>query len=161
VRQAGDAPRSASKKIAPPTCITVTAISAVPTYTYTLTLCHARDARAYCINGAHHLMSRNAWVFQSGHRPTLDQRVAVANTAGFNLDAHRAGARLRDLALDEFKGAIGSRDLYSAHFCHKTLLCHSSCPKDAFRSGKTSQIRTLTKIITPPQLLAINYLQRL
>ena len=67
-----------------------------------------------------HLMARHARIIDARKHAFLDEDIAVANAAGFDLDAHLAGAGLRHLALDQFE--IGARRAYlnRLHFRHRT-----------------------------------------
>jgi hypothetical protein len=49
------------------------------------------------IHHAGHFMTRNAWIGNSWPKTLDDDRIAVTNTAGMNLDAHLAWAWIGDL----------------------------------------------------------------
>jgi hypothetical protein len=55
--------------------------------------------------------------------------------------AYGSGARLRDVALDEFQGAIGSGHLHCTHFCHKIPQLRAiKRPDDIVTSGAMSAL---------------------
>src|SRR5205085_5242913 len=63
-------------------------------------------------------MAGDARILYARKPALLDERVAVADAASFDLDAHRACARLWHIALHEFKGAIRLTDLHDKHLRH-------------------------------------------
>jgi hypothetical protein len=73
-------------------------------------------ARAYCINGAHDLMSGHTRVLNSRHQPTLDHRIAVANAAALDLNSNSPSPRIWDGAGWEFGNrTAGHRIGHSPH----------------------------------------------
>ena len=73
------------------------------------------DAWPDGIDQSDDLMSRYTRVLNSRKRSFPDQRVAVADPAGLDLDSHRSIGWLWNLALDDFKGCIRAWNLHDAH----------------------------------------------
>src|SRR5205085_4131893 len=108
----------ATEEVATPARIAVAAMAAVPADADTLTFRPTGDACTDRINQTSDLMSGNARILYARKAALLNNRVAVADAAGFDLDAHRASARLWHVALHEFKRAIRLTDLHDAHLRH-------------------------------------------
>ena len=81
-----------------------------------------RDSVADGIDAAGNFVSGNARVLDSGPVAFFYERVAVADAAGFNLDADLAASGLGNIAFDEFKISAGLADLDGFHARH----CDSS-----------------------------------
>src|SRR2546423_1694582 len=120
VGDAGDLPPLAGEEVAAAARLTVPAVAAVPADADTLPLGPVRDARADRVNDSRDFMSRHARVLNARIAALFRQRVAVADAAGLDLDAHLSGNRLRDFALDEFKRAVRLTDLHDTHLRHSS-----------------------------------------
>jgi len=105
----------AEDKIAAATGIAYEAVSAMPANADTLTALPEGDVGAYGVDAAGDLMAGNAWILNSWPVPFFYQRVAVADAAGFNLDAHLIASGLRRGALDDFEVSSGLADLHGFH----------------------------------------------
>src|SRR5215469_1802041 len=74
---------------------------------------------------AHHFMSGNARILNSGPGAFFREHVTVANTTGLHLDPHLSCTRLRNLTLNDFEICSGLRDLCHLHCCHRySHRCH-------------------------------------
>jgi len=60
-------------------------------------------------------MAWNARILQAGPVAFFHHRIAVADAAGFDFDAHLSSSGLRDFAFNEFKGAIRVSNLHDTH----------------------------------------------
>src|SRR4029450_3016621 len=106
------------------------AVSAMPTTSDPLAVGPAYDACADRINYSGDLMSRNSRVLNTRIGALFGKRVAVTDATRLDLDAHLPCGRLRDFALDQFKGAIGLGNLHNSHLRHIFLDSHSSNVSD-------------------------------
>jgi hypothetical protein len=64
-------------------------------------------------------MPRHAGILNAWHDAFLRERIAVANAAGVDFDAHATGARFGHGALDDFKRGFRFGDLDDTHGLHK------------------------------------------
>src|SRR5439155_5063412 len=76
------------------------AVTAVPADAYPVALLPLRDVGADLVDTPGDLVARNARQLETRIGPHLDQRVTVAEAAGFDLDADLVRRRLRQLPLD-------------------------------------------------------------
>jgi hypothetical protein len=70
------------------------------------------------INDAGDFVARHARIPDAGKRTLLRERVAVADTASFNLDSYLSGTRLRNFTFHQFKRSIWVGDLHHTHASH-------------------------------------------
>src|SRR5262249_16026896 len=106
------------EEVTPATRVALPAVPAVPAHADPLAHLPRGDARAHGIDDADHLVPGNTWVREARERPLLRERVAVGNATGLDLDPHRSGDGLGDIALDDLEGDIRPRDLHNAHLRH-------------------------------------------
>jgi hypothetical protein len=95
--------------------ITIATVSTVPADADPLTLYPALNLLSNFIDNSGNLMSRDARVLNPRPRSLLGQRVAVADAAGLDFDAHGTDAGFRGLAYDYFNGSIWFSDLRDTH----------------------------------------------
>ena len=93
----------------------MSAVTAMPAHSDPLAQRPSGDVWTDRIDDSRNLVPRNARILEAGPGSLLGKRVAVADAAGLDFDAHRTRAGPRDFALDEFQGAIRADDLYDAH----------------------------------------------
>ncbi len=74
-----------------------------------------RDTGAQFIDDTGDFVPWNARILNAGPRPFLNQRVAVADATGLDLDANVSRTRLRDFALDNLKIASWALNLGYFH----------------------------------------------
>src|SRR2546423_10257486 len=67
-------------------------------------------------------MARHTWILNPGPQSVFDQDVAVATAARFHFHSNLSRARLRDIALHQFKIAAGFADLCRFHFLFTNLV---------------------------------------
>src|SRR5690242_8653190 len=95
--------------------IALEAVSAVPTYAYTLTGFPESDVWADCIDASGDLVSGDAWILNAGPLPFLHESVTVAYAAGFHFDTNLATGGLGDRAVDQFEISTRLADLNGFH----------------------------------------------
>src|SRR5579863_684103 len=81
----------------------------------------SRHARADRIDDARDFMTGHARIFDTGKETLLDDRIAMTNPAGLNLETNFSGIGSRDVALHDFDRTIRANDLCSSHLRHKSL----------------------------------------
>jgi hypothetical protein len=91
------------------------AVPAVPSYSYALTGLPQRDIGADGIDASGNFMAWHARILNSRPLSFLDERVTVADTAGFHLDAHLPAPGLRHRALDDLEITSWLADLNGFH----------------------------------------------
>ena len=112
------------------------AVAAVPADAHPVALLPLGHVGADLVDAPGDLVARNPRQRQAGKRAGLHEGVAVADSAGFDLDADLARGGFWELALDELERAIGLGHLYGPHHLwHRPLLVPgSSC--DARRAHR-------------------------
>ena len=81
-----------------------------------------RDPGANGVHDANHFMAGHARILQAGPVTILDQRIAVADAAGLDLDSHPPRAGRGDFTFNHFQRPVRARNLYGTHFWHDQLL---------------------------------------
>jgi hypothetical protein len=74
----------------------------MPTHTHALTGLPSHNTRANGIDYADDFMTRNSWVFQSRQKAFFDDCIAMADSAGLNLNPHQSGTSRWNLTFDKF-----------------------------------------------------------
>ena len=87
----------------------------MPSDSYPLTGLPQRHVGADRIDASGNFMARHARILKSRPLSFLDERVTVADTAGFHLDAHLPAPGLRNRALDDFEITSWLTDLNGFH----------------------------------------------
>jgi hypothetical protein len=95
--------------------IALEAVPAVPSHTHPLARFPLRDVSSNRIDAPGDFVARNPRVLQSRESRLLHDGVAVANSAGFNLDPDLGVARLGNRALDDFEVSTRFADLCDFH----------------------------------------------
>jgi hypothetical protein len=108
----------AGEELAATAGVAVPAVPAMPADPDPLAWRPAGDARAHRIDEAGDLMPGDTGVLNAWPVTLLGERVAVTDATGFDLDPHRAGAGLRDLAFRELQGSLRTIDLHDTHLRH-------------------------------------------
>src|SRR5262245_52699953 len=110
-------------------------MSAVPTDPDPLARLPKRNIGTDRVDSSRDFMSWHPWIFESGGPVTFfDEHIAVADAAGFHLDANLVMLWLGDGALADFKVSPRLRDLHDFHgFRHGGFL--------SFFSGKSFRRR--------------------
>jgi hypothetical protein len=80
--------------------------------------CPSGHTRSDGIDDACNFMPWNSRVLNAREGAIFRERIAVAYTAGLNLDSDRSGARGRDFTFDELERSIPVSDLHCTHVCH-------------------------------------------
>src|SRR5262249_47206527 len=96
----GEQGHAAGKKLAAPAMIAITAVATVPTNADALASFPRLHSFTHGINNTNYFMSRHTRILNTGPKSFFDYRIAVANTARFDLHAHPPSLRLRDAAFD-------------------------------------------------------------
>jgi hypothetical protein len=109
----------ARKKIAAPAEVALSAIPAVPADADTLAQFPGRYACAQGIHDPDHFMARNAGILDAREKTFLGHGIAVAHAASLDLDPHRPGTGLREVAFHDFQRGTRTGDLSCSHFLHK------------------------------------------
>jgi len=78
------------------------------------------------VDAAGDFVSGNAWILDAWVMAFLYERVAVADAAGFDLDADLVSAGIGNVSFDEFEITAGFADLNSLHLRHGFFLMKSS-----------------------------------
>jgi hypothetical protein len=120
-------------EVAAPAGVALEAVSAVPAYAHTLPWLPKCHVRANRINASRDFVAGDARVLDAGPVSFFHQHVAVADAAGFDLNANLLGAGLRDRALDYFKVSTGFADLNGFH---KDLFRRWVAPLELIKSGR-------------------------
>jgi hypothetical protein len=92
------------------------AIAAMPANANALADIPLGDALPQRINGSDNLVTRHTRILNAGQEPVLDDRIAVADSAGLDFDSHRIGRWIGYGTFDYFEGAARAGDLSDAHF---------------------------------------------
>ena len=74
-----------------------------------------RDVGAECVDASGNLVAGHARILNAGPVSLFHQRIAVADAAGLNFNAHLPAAGLRNGTLDDFKISTGLADLDGFH----------------------------------------------
>src|SRR5262249_16441516 len=90
-------------EIAFPATITGETVSAVPAHADALAVLPGGDTGANLVDAPHYLMTGDAGVRDAGPETVLDQVIAVANAARFDLDADLIRSRLGKRPLHRFE----------------------------------------------------------
>jgi hypothetical protein len=93
-------------------------VPAVPSHTDALSGLPVGSVGANRVNASGDLVAWDARILKSGKQAFFCQYVAVADAAGFDLDAHLRTAGLGDIAFDKFKIAAGFGNLDYFHTRH-------------------------------------------
>jgi hypothetical protein len=91
-------------------------MSAVPADADALTFLPIRDVTTDRINAARDFMTRHTGILKPGPETFFNQRIAMTNTARFNLHAYLAGTRLWNVSFDQFPIATSLAYLCHFHF---------------------------------------------
>ena len=94
----------AGEEIAAAAVIAIAAESAVPADAHSLSGFPARDVGTNRIDHADHFVSGNARILDARKETVLRHRIAVADATSLDLDSHKAGAGLGNVAFDNFQG---------------------------------------------------------
>src|SRR5258708_37800557 len=78
-------------------------VSTVPSYSYTLAGFPVGDVGTDGVDAAGNFVPRNARVLDAGPITFLDQRIAVADAAGFDLNTDLVARRLGNISFDNFE----------------------------------------------------------
>src|SRR5262249_15106120 len=116
--EAGHLLRLARKEIPAPARVAASAIAAVPADADALPRSPFRDSLSDGVDRSGHLVTRHARVGNARKEPFLDDRIAMADSAGLDLDANVARPRIRDRSLDDLERLFRRRDLCNAHGLH-------------------------------------------
>lgn len=111
----------AGDEVAAATRIAIPAVAAVPTHSDPLAGFPWGDALSDRVDDSGNFVSGNARILDAGPSALFGKRIAVADTAGLDLDSHRARARLRDFAFNELKRPLRTWDLHNTHHWHGFL----------------------------------------
>jgi len=93
----------------------MTAVTAMPTYTDPVAQFPTGSVGSSGIHETHYFVSGHSGVLNAGKRAQLGERIAMADATGLHFDADLPSARGRDVALDQFKGGIRTRNLDCTH----------------------------------------------
>jgi hypothetical protein len=77
-----------------------------------------RNISPNCVNPSGNFVTRHARILQPRQEPVFHHGIAVANSAGFHLDAYLRPPRLGNGALNDLKIASRFAHLHRFHFCH-------------------------------------------
>jgi hypothetical protein len=97
-------------------------VATVPSHSYTLAGFPVGDVSTDGVDAAGNFVPRNARVLDAGPITFLDQRIAVADAAGFDFNADLVARGLGNISFDEFEVAAGFADLNCFHFRHSASL---------------------------------------
>ena len=111
----------AQNEIPPAAGVALKAVSAMPSHTDSLPWLPQRYVGANRVDASGDLVAGDARILKSRPDPFFDQRVAVADAAGLDLNSHLAAARMGDRTLDEFEISAWLADLDCSHnmFSHR------------------------------------------
>lgn len=90
-------------------------MSTVPSDAHTLPSFPLSHVRTDGVDAPGNLVAGNTRIFDARPESIFDQLIAVADTAGFDLDPDLAAAGLRNGAIDDLKIATGFADLNGFH----------------------------------------------
>jgi hypothetical protein len=93
----------------------MTAMSAMPAHSDPLAGFPAHNARAYRINDASHLVSRDPWILNARPEAFFCEHIAVADSASLDLDPNLSLSGGRDFTFNQFKGPLRTCDLHRTH----------------------------------------------
>src|SRR5262249_32940766 len=108
----------AGEEVAATAVVAVAAMAAVPPDADGLARLPAGGAGADLVDDAGDLVAWDPGVLETRKPALLDERIAVADAAGADLDPHGAGAGLGDRPLDDLEGAFRAGNLRDAHRRH-------------------------------------------
>jgi hypothetical protein len=94
------------------------AVAAMPSHADSLAGLPLRDFGADRVNASGDLMAWHSRILKPWPEPFFHERVAVANAAGFDLDAYLTAIRLGRGALDQIEISTGLADLDGFHCRH-------------------------------------------
>jgi hypothetical protein len=94
----------------------LSAVTAMPADSCTLALRPVGDPWTDRVDYARHFMARDTGIDKTRPMPLFDKGIAMADAAGFHLNADRIETWLRHLALDYLEGTAWSAYLDSRHF---------------------------------------------
>jgi hypothetical protein len=92
-------------------------VATVPADADTLSSLPADETLTNVIDDANDFVTRHAGILNSRRRAFFGESVAVAHTAGLNLDADVSGTRRRNFTLDDLEVRSGSGNLRHFHRC--------------------------------------------
>jgi hypothetical protein len=118
VAEGGDLLGFAEFEIAAPTGIADEAMTSVPADAHALAGFPLRYTVADRVDAASNFVSGNAGILEAGPVTVFYDRIAVTDTAGFDLDADLSTSRLGNVAFDEFKASARLADLHNFHARH-------------------------------------------
>jgi hypothetical protein len=119
-RNAGDLKiHRAAEEIAMATVVTMTAMIPMPSNADALAGFPLRHASADAVHDANNFVTGHARILQTRPMTFLDERIAMADAACLNFDSDLSRTGLGNFTFNQFKRSAGTRDLNSAHFCHK------------------------------------------
>ena len=94
----------------------VKAVAAVPADADALAGLPVGDVSADGVDAAGDFVSGDAGILDAGPMAFFDQRIAMADAAGFDLNSDLVAAGFGDVSFDQFEIAAGFADLDSFHF---------------------------------------------
>ncbi len=97
-------------------------MAAVPAYADALAGFPVGNVGADGIDAAGDFVSGNARILDAGPMAFFHERVAVADAAGFDFNAHLGAAGFGNISFDQFEIAAGLADLDGFHFRHSSFL---------------------------------------
>jgi hypothetical protein len=97
-------------------------MTSVPSDSYALAGFPVGNVGAYSVNASSDFVSGNAGILDAGPIALLYERVAVADTAGFDFDPDLVAGGIGNVSFDEFEITAGLADLDSFHFRHDFFL---------------------------------------
>src|ERR1700722_17892230 len=106
--------------------VALKAVSAMPSNSHALTRLPQSDVGADGIDATGNLVARHSRVLNSRPVPFFHKRVAMADAAGFHLDAHLPASGLRSWSLDDFEITSRLANLDGLHA--NPFLCDVNLP---------------------------------
>jgi hypothetical protein len=97
-------------------------MTAVPSDSDALAWFPVRNIGADSVDAAGDFVSGDAGILDSGPIAFLNQRVAVADAAGFDFNSDLGAAGVGNVSFDEFEVTAGFDDLNSLHLGHGSFL---------------------------------------
>src|SRR5438445_13151602 len=85
-------------------------------------LCHSFTPEPNSSIHAGHFVSGNPRICNAGEKAFLRDHIAVTDATSLHLNPHMSLARLRYIALPDFKVRSRPRYLHGFHFCHLSCL---------------------------------------
>jgi hypothetical protein len=112
---ASDLSELAKNEITTAARVALKAVPAVPSHAYPLTGLPQGNVCANRIDASGNLVARHSRILNSRPETFFDELVAVAQAAGFHLDAYLPASRLRRRTLNDFEITSGLADLNGFH----------------------------------------------